>query len=177
MSPLCRGLAALIILANGVTFAQDTPPPRCDDSSLYHQLDFWIGEWDVYVEKRVVGHNVIDKVLDGCAIIENWSATGGGDGKSPFFADYDGHWVQVWVTQWAMTPGGVKEKLMVDDPPEGAVRFQGVVRHPNAGEWLDRTTLTPQDDGTVHQLIEISEDNGGTWNPTFDALYRPTGAD
>ena len=148
------------------------PPPACEDSTLYRALDFWIGEWDVYVGNRIVGHNRIEKILDGCAVMEHWSARGGEDGKSLFFVDYNGHWVQVWVTQWARTPGGVKEKLMVTDPPEGTVRFQGVIRHPEAGEWLDRTTLTPNDDGSVHQLIEFSEDNGQTWNPTFDAIYR-----
>ncbi len=177
MRPLLRCLATLLVFASTAISAQDTPPPRCNESPRYHKLDFWVGRWDVYVDDRLVGHNAIDKELDGCVIIENWSGADGSDGKSLFFVDYDGRWVQVWVSQWAMTPGGVKEKLMVDDPPEGTVRFQGVIRHPEAGEWLDRTTLTPQDDGTVHQLIEISEDNSGTWNPTFDAIYRPTGTD
>lgn len=152
-------------------------PPACDDLARYHELDFWVGEWNVYVGNRRVGQNRIEKILDGCAIMEHWTARDGGEGKSLFFVDYNGFWVQVWVTQLARTPGGVKEKLMVTDAPEGTVRFQGVVRHPDAGEWLDRTTLTPNDDGSVHQLIEISEDNGATWNPTFDATYRPAGVE
>ena len=147
--------------------------PACDDAETYHALDFWVGTWDVYVESQRVGRNRIEKVLDGCAVMEHWSARDGGDGKSLFFVDYDNRWVQVWISEFARTPGGVKEKVMVDDPPEGAVRFQGVVRHLTAGEWLDRTTLTPREDGTVHQLIEVSEDRGLTWNPTFDAVYRP----
>ena len=165
---------ALLLIANlgiGTVSAQDDQP-RCAESATYDALDFWIGEWDVYVGDRLVGSNRIESVLDGCAVLEHWSAEGGGDGKSLFFVDYDGRWAQIWVTQWAMSAGGVKEKIMVDDPPEGSVRFQGVVRHPDAGVWLDRTTLTPLDDGTVRQLIEVSEDNGESWNPTFDAVYR-----
>lgn len=156
-----------------VSLAQDAPPTACEDSPRYHELDFWVGEWKVYVGDDLAGHNRIEKTLEGCAIIENWSARDGGEGKSLFFVDYDGHWAQIWVSQWAMTPGGVKEKVMVTDPPAGSVRFQGVIRHPDAGSWLDRTTLTPLENGTVRQLIEISQDNGATWNPTFDAIYRP----
>lgn len=155
--------------------AADPSVPRCGDAPTWHALDFWVGDWDVFVGDRVVGHNRIEKILDGCAIIENWSAGAGGAGKSLFFVDYDGRWVQVWVTERARAPGGVKEKIMVDDAPEGSVRFQGVIRHPDAGEWLDRTTLTREDDGSVRQVIEVSEDNGASWNPTFDAVYRPAG--
>jgi hypothetical protein len=171
-------IAILLLLSSVAARTQSTDiPPACEDAPTYHALDFWVGEWEVFVNDRRVGVNRIDKVLDGCAIIENWSARDGGDGKSLFFVDYDGQWVQVWVSQWARTPGGVKEKVMVDDPPEGAVRFQGVIRHPEAGEWLDRTTLTPLEDGAVRQVIEISEDNGASWNPTFDAIYRPLADD
>lgn len=56
---------------------------------------------------------------------------------------------------------------------DGSVRFQASMRHPDAGEWLDRTTLTPLGDGMVRQLIEISRDQGESWRVAFDAIYRP----
>lgn len=148
-------------------------PPSCNETEIYSQLDFWVGEWRVYVGDDLVGNNRIEKTLGGCAVLEHWTARDGSEGKSLFFVDYNGHWVQVWVTEQAMAPGGVKEKVMVDDPPEGSVRFQGVVRHQSSDPWLDRTTLTPLDNGQVRQLIEVSEDGGQSWNPTFDATYRP----
>lgn len=163
----------IIVLVFVMPIATAQQTPRCSDSDTYGKLDFWIGEWDVYVGDDLVGHNRIEKTLDGCAIFEHWTASDGGQGKSLFFVDYDGHWAQIWVTQWAMAPGGTKEKVMVDDPPADSVRFQGVVRHPEAGAWLDRTTLTPRNDGSVRQRIELSEDDGETWHPTFDAIYRP----
>ena len=170
-----RALIYSLLVLPALATGQEETPPGCDEVEVYRALDFWVGEWDVYIDNRLVGQNLIEKTLDGCAIFEHWRASDGGEGKSLFFVDYDGHWAQIWVSQWAMTPGGVKEKVMVDDPPDGAVRFQGVVRHPEAGAWLDRTTLTPAEDGSVRQLIEISRDNGATWSPTFDAIYRPTG--
>jgi hypothetical protein len=166
-----------LLLLPVLAAAQEEPPPACEDAEIYHALDFWVGEWDVFVGKDRVGHNRIEKTLDGCALLEHWQASDGGEGKSLFFVDYDRNWAQIWVSQWARTPGGVKEKVMVSDPPDGSVRFQGVIRHPEAGMWLDRTTLIPLDDGEVRQVIEISEDNGETWNPTFDAVYRPSGRD
>ena len=172
-----RRLCLLVLLMPALAAAQDEPPPACDDEDIYHQLDFWVGEWNVYVGNRLVGRNLVEKTLNGCAILEHWRASDGGEGKSLFFVDYDRHWAQIWVSQWAMTPGGIKEKVMVDDPPPGSVRFQGVVRHPEAGAWLDRTTLTPVSGGEIRQLIEISHDNGETWSATFDGVYRPAGQD
>lgn len=174
---LIRPLCLLALLLPALAPAQDESAPLCDDLEVYHALDFWVGAWDVYVNDRLVGSNLIEKTLNGCAILEHWRARDGGEGKSLFFVDYDRHWAQIWVSQWATSPGGVKEKVMVDDPPPDSVRFQGVVRHPEAGAWLDRTTLTRLPGGEVRQLIEISEDNGATWNPTFDGIYRPTGQD
>lgn len=166
-------MAAALLASAWIAAAAAQVPPGCSDSEPYSQLDFWVGEWEVYVDGALVGHNRIEKALDGCVVFEHWTARDGSEGKSLFFVDYDRRWVQVWVTEQALAPGGVKEKVMVDDPPEGSVRFQGVVRHQASDPWLDRTTLTPLENGQVRQLIEVSEDGGESWNPTFDAVYRP----
>ena len=69
----------------------------------------------------------------------------------------------------------VKEKAELRDHGGPGVRFQGSVVYPR-GTVLDRTTLTPRDDGTVRQLIEISSDGGDTWRVSFDGLYRRVSA-
>jgi len=167
-----RCITALILLAPAFVAGQTSDTPGCVDEPVYGMLDFWVGDWDVFVEDKLVGHNRIAKVLDDCAVIEDWKAAGGGTGKSLFFVDNTGRWKQVWVTQWAMAPGGVKEKLMIGGAPADGVRFQGQLQHPDAGEWLDRTTLTRLEGGDVRQLIEVSQDNGATWQTAFDAVYR-----
>ena len=78
------------------------------------------------------------------------------------------------MTPYAMAPGGVKEKMQVEAPP-GSVRFQGTIQRPDSDPYLDRTTLTPADDGSVRQHIEVSLDGGASWRSTFDAIYRPAG--
>ncbi len=152
--------------------ANELQPQLCTDDPDYGLSDFWVGEWVVYAGGDQVDENRIEKILNGCAVAEFWVASDGGEGQSLFFIDTNGHWQQVWVTEWAADPGGVKEKSLVE-APDGAVRFQGQISHPRSGSYLDRTTLTPMGDGAVHQLIEISTDAGKTWRSTFDAIYTP----
>lgn len=58
-----------------------------------------------------------------------------------------------------------------DDAPPG-VHFQGEIRHPEVGTWLDWTTLTPLDGKMVRPRIENSRDGGIAGETTFDGIYR-----
>ena len=163
---------ALLSLVSMASAAQETTSRPCADTDAFGLLDFWVGTWEVFAADEKVGENRIEKILDGCAIMEHWEAVSGTRGKSLFFVDDAGTWQQVWVTQMATTPGGVKEKTRIEDAPAGSVRFQGKLTHPGVGSYLDRTTLTPMEDGSVRQLIEVSMDDGESWRVTFDAAYR-----
>lgn len=151
--------------------------PACAADSVYHQLDFWKGEWNVLVGDQPAGRDRIETILDGCAIIEHWTSSQGNEGKSLFYVDPTyGRWEQVWVTA---QPGAIKQKHVIARYADGGIRFQGEVLSPR-GRVLDRTTLTPGPDGSVHQLIEVSTDGGTTWRTTFDARYvriAPEGQD
>ena len=48
-------------------------PPRPARAPEFHQLDFWVGKWDVYPtgKDKLVAHSLIEKVY-GCGIRENW---------------------------------------------------------------------------------------------------------
>jgi len=164
--PIC------LLLATLPAFAADDSPPACADVATYGALDFWVGDWDVYSGDDKVGENRIEKILSGCAVLEHWRGAGGGEGKSLFFVSGEGIWKQVWVTQWAARPGGVKEKRWqaLDDPAR--VRFQGRIVLPDRSSYLDRTTLTKLPGGDVRQVIETSRDEGETWTVGFDAIYR-----
>ena len=172
-----RLIAPLLVLASALPLAaQEQVYGSCAESPLYSMLDFWVGNWTVHADGQLVGRNRIEKVLDGCAILEHWTGAGGGEGKSLFYVDGDGVWQQVWVTQWATRPGGTKEKTWVDTGNPDSVRFQGAMQHADSGTWLDRTTLTRLPDGTVRQRIEISTDGGNEWQVNFDAVYRRSDA-
>jgi hypothetical protein len=157
--------------------AQAPDLTRCTDLPVYSLLDFWVGEWEVFSDDAKVGSNRIEKVLNGCAIIENWTADDGGEGKSLFYVDADGVWQQVWVTEFSANPGGMKEKTRVASPGDDSVRFQGELKHQKRGSYLDRTTLTSLGNGDVRQHIEVSFDGGENWRTTFDAVYRRVSGD
>ena len=165
-------VAVLSLLLATAPAGQNAARP-CAELPSAGWLDFWTGQWVVTVGGQRVGESRIEPVLDGCAIIEHWQDARGGTGKSLFYpAPPDGTWHQIWVTNRATAPGGVKKKRLLARYPDGAVRFQGEVATPD-GLVLDRTTLSPQPDGVVRQLIETSRDGGATWIVGFDATYRP----
>jgi len=108
-------------------------------------------------------------MLKGCALQENWTESTR-EGKSLFYYQpVERRWRQIWVTDTATEPGGVKEKHGVA-VESGGMRFQGELVV-NGRIVLDRTTLKLQPDGRVRQTIETSRDGGVTWKTQFDAFY------
>jgi hypothetical protein len=176
MSPHARGTAYLGMLLSALVapdpvVAQRSTP--CGDEPRFSLLDFWVGEWDVYIGDQRVGGNRIEKILSGCAVTEHWIDASGAEGRSLFFyTPATDAWKQVWVTGAAMVPGGVKEKTLREELEGGGLRFQGTVPLPGGGSYLDRTTLIPREDGTVRQVIQISRDGSAWDDPSFDAIYR-----
>lgn len=165
---MCKRILILLFLSLSFYSANSVSAAGCRENPAYRTLDFWIGDWNVYVGNDLVGANRIEAVLDSCAVIENWKEPDGEEGKSLFyFYPVTGAWKQVWVTD----TGYVKEKMLVFANAQG-VRFQGKVQSRAGDMILDRTTLTPASDGSVRQLIEQSEDDGKTWIPVFDAIYK-----
>lgn len=167
-----RVLLIMAFLLPQAAAAETVELPDCETSGTYSLLDFWVGEWDVFVGDRLVGTNRIEKSLAGCAVFEYWEGSQGGKGVSLFYVTGDGVWKQVWVTERATQPGGIKEKTRQDIDDPRSVRFQGTIVDNKGDTYLDRTTLTRLDGGDVRQLIEVSTDAGASWNAVFDAVYR-----
>lgn len=163
-------------LLGGAAATAAEPPASCGEIPAAHSLDFWLGEWVVRdASGTLAGHNRIEPILGGCALLEHWTGATGAEGKSLFyFQAWLEEWRQVWVTAGPLRPGSVKEKRLVEHMDDGGVRFQGEVAIAADRSILDRTTLTPLADGRVRQLIEWSGDGGETWNPGFEGYYaRP----
>lgn len=165
-------LSGLLSLPAGAAPQQGPPVAPCAEDAEYRTLDFWVGSWDVFAASKRVGTNRIERILGGCALRELWTGADGRKGESLFYyVKATKQWKQVWVTESASAPGGVKEKRLVRGAAGGEVLFQGEIPLAGGGSYLDRTALTPRPDGKVRQLIEISKDGGTTWEPVFDALY------
>lgn len=169
----CGPVAGLLLALLVATAAPGSAQQPCGETPGFDALDFWVGEWDVFVDEQQVGTNRISKILDGCAVTEEWRSVDGGEGRSLFYyLPWSGEWKQVWVTARATRMGGVKEKTLVDVLDEGALRFRGRLPDATGDLWYDRTTLTPLPDGRVRQVIEVSRD-GESWDTTFNAVYVP----
>jgi len=85
----------IVLLGVGSAVAQSVP--SCTDEKP-HQFDFWIGEWDVYADDQLVGHNAIEPIVDGCVLQESWKGSKGRAGTSfNFYNPQTGKWQQFWV--------------------------------------------------------------------------------
>jgi hypothetical protein len=175
-------LMAAMLLATPA-HAGTLPAPRgqpCREQAMGRALDFWIGDWTVTnIDGSKAGTNRVDRLMGGCAVVENWhGVVAGDDGMSLFTYDARRHtWDQIWVTPDTARAGGLKHKTMTGILYAGAVRFEGkIVAH--GGTIIDRTTLTPWRDGRVRHTIEWSKDGGKSWQTVFDAFYnRKSGPD
>jgi hypothetical protein len=137
----------------------------------YRQFDFWAGDWDAYDSDnptKVVARVRVERILEGCVLLENYEGANGSIGRS--FSIYDASrnvWHQTWVTnhgQLLLIEGRFQLGEMVlrgSDPSAGP---QSQVR----GTWM------PMDGGAgVREVGVTSSDGGKTWKPWFDLLFRP----
>jgi hypothetical protein len=138
--------------------------------SEYHQFDFWLGDWEVSDFRNpgvIDAHVRVDRILNGCVLHESYQDTSGAKGES--FSIYDATtsmWHQTWVTnrgRLLLIDGRMQQDAMVlsgqDLTAEGKKR-------------LIRGTWKPVEGG-VRETAVISLDNGKTWTPWFDLLFRP----
>jgi hypothetical protein len=166
------GLVAVIL---ATTARAQTPASQpCRATEVSRNLDFWVGDWDVYVGKDLAGRDTVERVLEGCGVTERWNGGAGDQGMSLF--SYDARkdlWVQNWITNNSAQPGGMKVKVLRAHAP-GTTTFQGEIEGKSGAVYYDRTILTARPGGRVHQEIQVSRD-GVTWRTGFDAVYVPHG--
>jgi len=176
-----RAVLPIVLLLSLPAHAATLPAPSgqpCREQAMGRILDFWIGDWTVTnVDGSKAGENRVERILDGCAVIEHWhGAQAGDDGMSLFSYDARRHsWDQVWVTADTSRPGGLKHKMLKEVLYPAAPVFEGVIVARKGVTILDRTTLTPWPDGRVRQTIEWSRNGGKSWKTVFDAFYNRKG--
>ena len=166
---------ALIFAAAGSASAQTASagPAGCDTPES-HQLDFWIGKWEVHPNgaDKIVAHSLIEKKYTGCAVRENWMPLGkeltGGGGSLSSYDLRSKKWRQAWVDSSGARvdlDGGFADGVM--SITGNWANFAGPGK-----DALVRMNYQKQADGQVRQWAEASTDQGKTWKPAFDFLYR-----
>lgn len=146
--------------------ALDRAKKPCMYSAESRQLDFWIGKWDVLTPQgQKAGVNIIEPFAEGCALMENWTATGSGSGKSINYYDAS---TQKWYQFWIGSGGGALR--YAGNFKDGAMRFEGETVT-NSKKVLHRLTFSKIDENTVRQFAELSNDEGKTWTVSYDFKY------
>jgi hypothetical protein len=146
----------------------DAKPASPCAAPAMRQFDFWIGSWNVTEHGKPAGTNRIERLLDGCALLENWSGAGGGAGKSLNFYDAnDGLWHQTWIDR----NGGA---LFLSGRFENGVMSLTGTRAASANRpgARNRITWTPLRGGKVRQLWESAPLDQEQWTVQFDGLYE-----
>lgn len=139
----------------------------CNYLDEARQFDFWIGTWDVKTQQGfLAGTNTIERVISGCALIENWTSSLGGTGKS--FNFYNSN-TKKWYQNWIDDKGGVIN--FVGEFKDKEMRFQSEPITRNGQKFLRRLTFFHISPDQVRQLGEVSQDDGKTWTVEYDFNY------
>ncbi|MBA3713718.1 MAG: tetratricopeptide repeat protein [Pyrinomonadaceae bacterium] len=138
----------------------------CKYSTEARQLDFWVGEWDAQVNGQSVGTNVIERVEEGCLIMENWAGNGGATGKSMnFYNPVLKKWRQTYMSNnqiiWEMS-GEYKDGIM---------RYDGEMISAGSQPIMVRVKFYNQAPERVRHTQENSTDGGRAWTNVWDATY------
>lgn len=141
----------------------------CEYDERYNQLDFWLGDWNIYDQYgTLIGTNHIAKSEKGCLITENFKAkwTDMTGFSMNYFNIADGKWHQDFMG----SGGGVT--YFDGQYHEGGILFMGNSVNPQGQGFMVRMLIKPNEDGSVVQTVENSNDAGKTWNRSFFGHYK-----
>ncbi|MEL6274934.1 MAG: hypothetical protein AAFU03_07520, partial [Bacteroidota bacterium] len=147
-------------------FAQDTTKVvfPCFEDEQYSPLDFWLGEWDVYYDDRLIATSSITKSEGGCTLHENYVTVRGYTGRSLNYYDpTDSLYKQLWIDK-----GNNISKYRLLEARAGYVLMETY-----GGPDLIRMAykLDAAKDEVI-QTLEQSEDKGQSWKTVFTGIYK-----
>ena len=160
-------LIALLTLGTPVAIALVGSGAAPCSGEEYSQFDFWVGDWVVTTpDGTQVGTNRIEKILNGCVVMENWEGAQGTSGKSfNMFFNREGKWRQSWVDN----SGG---RLDIEGGwQDGKMTLSGKMPGKDGKPVLHEISYTPRPDGTVRQHWRASKNKGKDWQDLFDGIY------
>ena len=164
--------SALVVIGgacSSAAIAQAGPqPPDCSPSE-HRQLDFIVGEWDVFNTADNVQYATsrFEKVMNGCGVRENYDSpkAPGGSYYGTSYSAYDrkdGKWHQMYVD----TNGDVAWYTGLLSGNEMVLTAPGV------GTKVRKMIYRPDANGAFRQIGSVSPDGGKSWNPGYDYTYR-----
>lgn len=156
---------AALLAATGVhaqTYGCDSPESK--------QFDFWIGEWELsYVEDGKPGksRNRVTKVLDGCAVLEEFTGEPGTKLNGRSYSTYD-RLARTWKQTWVDNTGAY-----LDFTGAFAEGRMTLARDATAGKGVkQRMVFQDIRRDSLKWLWQKSEDGGATWKTQWEIDYR-----
>jgi hypothetical protein len=162
-------LAAICMLS--AAFSQQNPPKSpCTTNPVYRQFDFWIGEWEAFGPRGKGGDSRVERLLDSCVILENWTSVQGNySGKSyNTFNAATGKWQQYWVDN----KGGVTQYFDGHFENDKMILQTADQKQADGSSKIQKMTFYRLGADKVRQHGESSIDGGATWKTDFDLEYR-----
>ena len=147
----------------------------CEFDDNYKQFDFWVGEWYVRpagtpatAPLTALPQSRIEKILNGCVVLENWmpSPTAAGGKSFNAYNRTKKQWEQFWVDGVGtviLFTGGIRD---------GNMHYTSESTGPNGQKILGKMTYFNVGPERMRQLWETSNDDGKTWTIAFDGMYE-----
>ena len=126
------------------------------------QFDFWVGTWDVTWGDGGRGTNVIRKILDDRAILEEFDAAPTAPCRGMSLSSWDaaaGCWRQTWADteghHWNFTGGMVGDRMVLStvDVENGVAVAKRMVFSDITENELEWTWERSLDDGTTWEVL------------------------
>ena len=167
---MLKSTLALILLGIAAQAAAAPAPAAANcPAPEYHQLDFWLGDWDTQdsdsKDTASVARTHVDPIAAGCAVHELYEQTDGLIGDS--ILSYDPvrrQWQQTWVTN----RGSIM--AIYGSFKDGALVLQGEM-HLRDGKMIQQRITWKAEGKGVRESAVLSKDGGKTWEPAFDVLF------
>ena len=168
---MLRAILALVAAAFCATPGAQPHLVATCDSPEARQFDFWLGEWTASYElegKKATSRNRISKILNGCAILEEFTGAPGIVLEGRSLSTFDRNtrrWGQTWVDSegsYLDFHGALVDGRMIftrEAERDGRKFTQRMV-------WQDIAA------DSFKWLWQRSEDEGKTWKTLWEIDYR-----
>ena len=158
--------------------APAAPPPAPCAGPEFHQLDFWVGEWDLTWPAQGsgptgTGTNRVEKILDGCVIQENFTSIAPQPLTGRSVSTYNAR-EKKWKQTWVDSQGSYID--LTGEFQNGEMRLTRQAIGPDGKPRLMRMVYTNIKPDSFDWRWESSADDGKTWQVNWPIHYKRKGA-